>query len=657
MIAPMGLLSVIQTNPADPRVLFLISGLLIILTGLFLLSLFRTDTLPEYLIGLYLLSTSQIVILFEIASLFHRVNEKGFILAGNLFFFAISLISWFVSSRPRLLDIRLTKDRFGKLASVIKNNPALTVFLFFILAGYGYAAYLIINVPQNVDDVLSTYLARVGFWLQYGSFLPWTTSAYNLPQVVFPANPQILSLWIVLFSGTDQLTGFLQWLASIITIVAIYGLARMLKQSIAHSIFVSCLFITIPAVALELSTAQTDLMATVFFVCGVFLLYSGWKNDRNGVILLSALSFALGIGTKQTVLFSAPGLLVSFLLLFFRLPANRWKKTGMLAGGLTVFFILTGAYFYIQNLIFFGKILGPATVEETYTGIQNISFFGRVGMGLGNFFQFFLSSFFSEFFANQIKPIIALNPPLLGDVTEFSELITTYSAGTIGILVTYLSVYGIWSGFQKIKKEKDPIAVGLLACGLVYLLILCFIRQYSASIFRYSLFSFALFLPLIGEADYFKIDARSRLIFNERLGVVIVASLFILGWTLTADKAKSLYNQIALPGMNRTEKQMVLMPEFSNTYRYLDELIPADSFIGLVGTGKYPVSPLFGKYYTRRVEQFVPSEDYHINLDENALPDFLLIDSILVDGNLTIPDGYLKLTTRNDFTIYKQVKK
>lgn len=652
----MSLVSAISQISADPRILFLISVLMTALAGFFLLSLFRVKTIPEYLIGFYLLVVSQIVLVFEAASLFHRVNDKGFILAGNLALLLLSVVAWFIVRRPRLLDAGLLKAAAGRFLSTLRQNPALSVFLFFLVAAYGYAAYLIFNVPQNVDDVLSTYLARVGFWLQYGSFAPWSTSPYNLPQVVFPANPQILSLWIVLFSGTDQLAGFTQWVTSIVTVIAIYGLARMLKQSMPHSLFVAGLYITIPAVALELSTAQTDLMAAAFFVCGVFLLYSGWKNDRIGVILLSALSFALGIGTKQTVLFAAPGAAVIFVILFLMVPQERWKKTWFLTGGMAGFFVLVGSYFYIQNLVFFGKPLGPVTVAETYTGIQSLTIFGRIWMGIGNFAQFFLSCFFSEFFSDQLTPVVNLYPPLLGDVTEFTELITTFSTGTIGILVTYLTIYGIWSGFGKIKKEKDPVALGLLASGVIYLLVLCFIRQYSASIFRYSLLSFALFLPLIGEADYFKSDNQNRLIWNERLGVVIVVSLLILGWTLTADKAKSLYNQVALPGMNRTEKQLVLMPEFTNTYRYIDELIPSDSSVGLVGTGKYPVSPLFGKYYTRWVEQIVPSEDGRLSINEKTPPDFLLVDSILMDGNLTIPEMYLKLTTRNDFTVYKRVK-
>ena len=652
----MSLASVVPQISADPRILFLISALMTILTGFFLLSLFRVKTIPEYLVGFFLVFAAQIILIFEVASLFYRVNDKEFILAGNLALLFLSVVTWFAARRPRLLDTGLVKVGTGRLLKTLRSNPALSVFICFLLAAYGYAAYLILNVPQNVDDVLSTYLARVGFWLQYGSFTPWTTSPYNLPQVVFPANPQILSLWIVLFSGTDQLAGFTQWFTSIVTVLAIYGLARMLKQSMAHSLLVAGLYITIPAVALELSTAQTDLIAAAFFVCGIFLLYSGWKNDRIGVILLSALSFGLGIGTKQTVLFAAPGAAVIFFLLFGQIPKDRWKKTWFLAGGMAGFFVLVGSYFYIQNLVFFGELLGPETVAETYTGIQSLSIFGRIWMGMGNFAQFFLSCFFSEFFSGQLTPIINLYPPLLGDVTEFTELITTFSTGTIGILVTYLSIYGIWSGLGKIKKEKDPVALGLLASGVIYLLVLCFIRQYSASIFRYSLLSFALFLPLIGEADYFKSDSQKRLIWNERLGVVIVVSVLILGWTLTADKAKSLYNQVALPGMNRTEKQLVLMPEFTNTYRYIDELIPSDSSVGLVGTGKYPVSPLFGKYYTRRVEQIVPTEDGQLAIGEKLPLDYLLIDSILLDGNLTVPDTYIKLTTRNDFTVYQRLK-
>jgi hypothetical protein len=320
------------------------------------------------------------------------------------------------------------------------------------------------------------------------------------------------------------------------------------------------------------------------------------------------------------------------------------------------FFCIGRVLFLYSESRFFWQAVGTGNCRGDIYRYPGLIHFRPNLDGIGNFAQFLLSCFFSEFFADQITPIIALYPPLLGDVTEFTELITTFSTGTIGILVTYLSIYVICSGFRKIKKEKDPIVLGLLAAGLIYFLVLCFIRQYSASIFRYSLLSFALFLPLIGEADYFKIDAKGRLVWNERLGVVIVVSLLILGWTLTADKAKSLYNHVALPGMNRTEKQLVLMPEFTNTYKYLDELIPSDSSIGLVGTGKYPVSPLFGKYYTRRVEQIVPTEDGQLHLDRMKPLEFLLIDSILLDGNLIVPDDYIKLTTRNDFTIYRLAK-
>lgn len=652
----MSLESAVHALTAEPRILLFLSGLLIVLTALFLLSLARVKTIPAWLIGFYLICTAQIVLLFEVASLFHSVNQKGFILAGNLVFLVVSVCAWLIAKRPKILDFPSARNRLGNVWRTFRENPAVSVFVFFIIIAYIYTAYLIINVPQNVDDILTSYQARVGFWLQYGSFLPWAASVYNLPQVVFPANPQILVLWTVLFSGTDQLAGFTQWIASIPAVLAIYGLCRLLKQNMAHSIFIAFLFITVPAVALELSTAQTDLIATTFFVCGVYLLISGWKDSHPGTILLSALSFALGVGTKQTVLFAAPGAAVIFILLFLRIPEAKWKKTWIFIGGLAVFVLLVGSYFYIQNLVFFGKPLGPAEVEQSYTGVQNFSIVNYFVLGIGNLAQFFLSCFFSEFFASQINALIALNLPLLGSVTEFSELIVTYSSGTVGILLSYILVVGIWRGFGKIKKEKDPIASGLLIAGALNLLVICFIRQYSASIFRYSLMTIAVFLPLIGEADYFKSDSKSRLVWNEKLGIVITLALFILGWTVTADKAKSLYNQVALPGMNRTVKQLILMPEFTNTYLYLDELIPADSSVGLVGSGKYPISPLFGKYYTRRVEMIDPGNDNHIVLEENNPVDFLLVDSILLDGNLTIPDQYKKLTTRNDFTVYQHVK-
>jgi hypothetical protein len=165
----------------------------------------------------------------------------------------------------------------------------------------------------------------------------------------------------------------------------------------------------------------------------------------------------------------------------------------------------------------------------------------------------------------------------------------------------------------------------------------------------------ALLLPLIGVAEYF-ITSKSRLVWDEKLGIVIILSLLLLAGTVTADKAKSLYTRVALPGMSRTVKQLILMPEFTNTYQYLDDLLASDSSVGVIGNWKYPISPLFGKYYTRRVEMIVPTSDNRVVLDEKNPVDYLLVDSVLLESNLSIPDQYSKISTRNDFTIYEHVK-
>jgi 4-amino-4-deoxy-L-arabinose transferase-like glycosyltransferase len=586
------------------------------------------------------------------------VNQTNFILAENFFLALGSIIAWLICDKPKLFKLENLKKRLQDLLSVLIQNPIISFFILIIFIGLCYSLFLMIYVPQNLDDILSTYLARVGFWRQYGSFIPWPTSNYNFPQVVFPGNPQILILWTVLFLGNDQFAGLPQFTALIVTLFSLYGICRSLKQPVSLSIFLSFLFVTIPAVALESSTAQTDLMATALFVSGIFLLYYGWKNNIGSILILSGLSFAIGVGTKQTVIFAFPGCLLFLLLLFIRIQENRWKKFWFFIGGLTVFLLLVGAFFYIQNIIFFGRIFGPGNVEDAFTGLASPSGKERFLIGIGNFGQFFVFCFFSEFFSSQMSAFISLNPPLLGNITEFSELITRYGSGTIGIIVTYLIVFHVFPAFPKFKNNKDPLSISLLIMGLYNLLFICFIRHYSESLFRYTVISFALFLPLIGEVNYFSKDQKFHLVVNERLVLTVLVSLFLLSWTLTADRSRSLYNHIAIPGeMKRTDKQLVNLTYYKDTYNEIDNQIPIDASIGLISNDKYPISPLFGKYFTRRLKIIVPKNDGIIRQDENNQMDYLMIDSRLLNNYLKIPSSYQLLFERKDFTFYKLVDK
>jgi 4-amino-4-deoxy-L-arabinose transferase-like glycosyltransferase len=651
-------------NDKQNELLFLLSACFLLGSSFFLISHFRIKSITVYLIGFYLLFISQIVLIFETASLFHMAGSKEFVLISNISIFLCSILFWLIYKKPSLYDpfSHLNKDIKKSLLSIKKSfleYPAIWLFGFGIYVALLYTAYLIFYIPQNVDDVLTTNLARVGFWLQSGSFSPWKTSPYNLPQVISPPNSQILNLWTVLFYGTDQLAAFTQWTASLISVLAIYGLCRQLMQSQPLALFIALLYLTIPAVALQLSTAQTDILSTSLFIASVYLLFPGWRDNDKSLLILSGLSFALGVGTKQTVLFAAPGLAIFLLILFMKYREQRWKKAATWIAASLGSFVLVGAYFYIQNILIFGRPFGPETVTQSYTQIDTFSFFDQILMGFGNFTAYVLMSAFSEFFSPQL---IAVGDLVSNILSKFGISLNYYrgsllpvSSGTSGPLILLIGFLGILSGIRKWMKEKDPLHLGLVIIGVLYFVILLFIRKFSEAIFRYSLISLALFLPLFGNFDLlFKDFDLRKLKSNIVVGILSIVALFIMGWSITADGAKSLYSKVALPGMDRTFKQTILMPEYYPSYKLIDEFIPGDSSIGVIGTGRIPISPLFGKYYSRIVVQIIPSSAKRVNMGDFQKTDYLMVDSQLIKDGLLLPDGYVRITKGVEYNLFRR---
>jgi 4-amino-4-deoxy-L-arabinose transferase-like glycosyltransferase len=602
--------------------------------------------------------------IFELAGLLHTVNNRGFILATNILVLLASIGLWFFFRKPALFAVFQDEKhhqyfQISFFLKSIRENGALTVFALCLLAIYAYAAYLVVFFPQNVDDILTTYLARVGFWLQYGSFGVWKTSVYNLPQVSSPGNAQILILWTVLFNGTDLYAAFSQWTASLFAILAIYGLCRMLKQRQSLSIFLALLFATIPAVTLQLSTAQTDLMASAFFICSVYLLCLGWKEDHTGLLILAALSYAIGVGTKQTVIFAFPGLAIVLLILFLKFPLNRVWKIKILVGCTFLFTFLVGSFFYIQNALVFGRPFGPDEVAQTYTGLKEISPASQLGMGVKNFVSFTLNTLFSEFFDDKITPVLAEVVPQLSNYADYRGSVLPYSVGTIGPLISILSLIGIIATIK--KHEKNPLSLALLISGVVYLVVIFVIRRYTNAIYRYSVMAFAMFLPLVGEADFWFRNPDRKLINQSFIRLISAFAILIMAWTITADGSKSLFDMIKEPGRTRTMKQMTFVkreqPDLEASYIAVEDLVPPDASLGLVGSGKYPVSPLFGKNFSRQITLIVPSDKLTVNMDEYPTVDYLLVDSSLMSHGLAVPAGYSAVSEDGLLHLYRKANK
>ncbi len=234
--------------------------IIVLLTALLITSFLSIRSVVPRLLAIYLIAVAQIVLVGEIAGLTGMINNQIFYFAFHILALAISIGFWIKLNKPSIFLIEELKKEsvsLGSLTGLIRKYPDLFIFSAAILIAYLVNALLILVVPPNTNDSMTTHMARIGFWLQSGSLRSWSTP--YIFQLIYPINSQLQILWTILFRGSDQFAGFMQWFACIFAGIAIYGIARLIKWGKAASFFAMLVWASFPQIILQSSSTQNDL--------------------------------------------------------------------------------------------------------------------------------------------------------------------------------------------------------------------------------------------------------------------------------------------------------------------------------------------------------------------------------------------------------------
>ena len=275
---------------------------------------FRHISRTTKFISCCLLCFTNIVLISQISNFFTLINAKFFLIVYCILLACVWLL-WRHSGKPSLSGpFSEGKWTVWRELPFIKTKPALYLLAIGIVIIYLGNAILIITTPQHTYDSMTYHLSRVGYWLQHGTLAPWFTP--NPRQTTFPPNAELGSLWTVLFWGSDQLTGFVQWFSALAASTAIFGIARLLGANRKYSLFAALIWLSYPAVLLQSTTTQNDLVISAFFIIMLYFLFLGLKEQKSRYLLLSGVAFGLAFGTKTTIFFTLPGLGISIFLLY-----------------------------------------------------------------------------------------------------------------------------------------------------------------------------------------------------------------------------------------------------------------------------------------------------------------------------------------------------
>jgi hypothetical protein len=303
----------------------------------------RSSSLVTAILAAYLALVTNVGAVTWALSPFHDVREVPVTLAEAAIF-AGALGAWWLRGRPGL---PLAPAR--TVAPAAARDPVTACILGALIVLLAYELVLALAAPQNNGDVLAFHLTRAAAWAQHGGvyWVPNTpTISINVLQPL--AEQQLLFLFVT--TGGGGLSAMPQLVAELAILVAVYGAARRLGFEVRAATGAMFLVAAFSTVALESTTALSDLVAASFPVVAACCLLGTGRLDP----VLAGIAVALGIGAKLDIALDAPAL--ALLALVRGRRAIAWAGAGLLGGMVAV-----GMWSFVLNAISTGHILGAGS--------------------------------------------------------------------------------------------------------------------------------------------------------------------------------------------------------------------------------------------------------------------------------------------------------
>jgi 4-amino-4-deoxy-L-arabinose transferase-like glycosyltransferase len=680
--------------------MILLSLLLIVLFNYFLTRKFDFLRPVNFILIQFLLACANIILTFEITSLIGYLNDiTVFLLVQAVLVIGAALFS-FLYKKGQKPDRVGLREVIRDCWAFIKKNILLVALFIFIFLAYLYLAHLSIMFPQNTSDSMYNWLSRIGHWLQQGSLKPY--ESFSVFGIIYPYNNSLLMMWSVLFTHTDQYVGLVQWCSALMLSLSIYGLSTLLKFSKQQAGFAALIFLTFPIVILQSGTAQNDILTACFFLAGLYFFISGFQLSNRLHILFSAISLALAVGTKQYLAFTIPGFILIFL--YFILKKDGIQRFGLGRDFVVCTLVATlflGSYAYIQNMIYWKTPIGSATdsgilnTDDNSALIQKLAFnsarlstqfISCEGLPLpmqstclelkGKFFR----SIFSSPNFNLESNLYMLEPNCGSTCFSYSQkYLFNEDSAWYGILSWILIIPALLIAVIINLRKKDLLPILIIFTSLIYFLITSVFKNgWDDYVGRYLILGVALIMPFTGY-----LLSTKTWINKVIVGLISIAAVFILTYTILLNDSKPLLNQKMLRETWTWGKSNALimakiayktMPWFEDertiydydyeslktyfnggtkpAYHLVKTDVPPDANLGIIADpGIFPDYLFFGDNFTRKVFDLPGYKDpsyLRNSIDENNI-NYLLVNPKV---ETTIPSDFIMIDNQYGWKIY-----
>lgn len=513
--------------------LFTISFLLIFISSYFLTSVISSQKGVLVFIYTSLIAFAQIVLTFEILSLFTAIGQ-GSVLIVNFLFFIICFYLWNKHQRPLCrLDFTELKKIYNSLKldkSLIYLSIGFCIFLFVSLI-------LCVLMPVNNADALSYHLARSLFWVLQGNLNHFEVS--DIRNLCLPINSEILYAWILLFIKKDVFIHFFSFVGYLLSIVSIYNILGFLGYCVRKKLWVIFILTSLPSVLIQASSSETDIIIAGLISSSIFLFWYSIKNNKLSPLYMSSLAYALAIGTKTTAIIAIPGISLFFLGLCFYY--KKYREFGLFLAFGIINFLVFSSYNYILNYLHFLNFMGaPGYISV----VRN--FYGMKGAFANLIKHLFLFFDFTGFrWSDYLNPYLTLYKSSilnffgLGNIQDClysisnkkNLLIEPFTGpGVLGFLV-YIPCILI-SIFKKKSRHKSKKTSILAAFGWIFLInlfVLSYIVSYSIFDSRYIVSFLVISSPVLVYSYFSKRNPLKYVVILFSLFSMLVISTNIWG--------------------------------------------------------------------------------------------------------------------------------
>ena len=602
-----------------------LAAFLILFSSLLLVSLLPLKRIPAQFLAIYLFCFANIAFVLNIANLLGVMNQSWIVLGFHFAILCILLVLWWKNNQPNILE------PFQSLFSLLKShkeervtlaNAFILILAFVTGLVFLFNAFLIIYVPPNNVDSLSTHMSRIGFWLQRGSFFPWSTP--RIWQITYPVNAQLQMFWSVLFTRSDRLVGFVQWAAALASSLAVIGIARLNKANHFQAIFSGLIFLSLPAIVLQSTTTQNDLVICALFILSIYFFFLGMEENGLTPFVLSGIALGLGVGTKQTIFFLLPVFALVAIMAWLVIPQTQIKKFFVWGCTSLLTFALIGSQIFISNQINFGHPFGSKAAVEQSTEMLRSESVLETSLINGSRLLYQLADLSGipdplwgygiKAKAAIMKPVFsALNIDVESTKSAFPGHVFTLRRryllqedeawyGPLGfiILVPWLLIE-----FIRGIKRKDLYRISAFLFFLSFLIFDIFFRPgWDPYQGRYFMPVIALSAPLA--ANWINHAKKSSSIVGWLASAVAVSTLISC---VFLNPAKPLEGHRSIWRLDRSGMLTLQNYYFIDTLRMVDQKVPLDATMGIASQKDYyPDYVFFGPKFTRTIIPVYPPD-------------------------------------------------